>query len=342
MKVETAPERGRVSVVIAGYNCESFIEPTLASVLEQSYPRHAADGNGDGDGPGGEAAWRGMPATPMRRSTEIVFVDDGSTDGTRRVVEGFSPDVRYLQVPHGGVSAARNAGVRATNGQYVAFLDHDDLWAKDKIERQVAMMDAHPDLGLVFTRAKVTGDASHAPVIPPPGAPWEALFVNGIAQRDPAGLYARLLVENFVPYSSILARRVAMPIGGFREDLRYSEDHDFLLKMSELKRFGFLEETLTTYTIRPGRATSRMADLRLEDVAILADNLHRNPWLMRREGAAMRRRERALLKEAGYWLMREGRGAEARPLLRKAWRKSPFDVKLPAYLLASMTATSRG
>jgi len=330
-----------VSVIIAGYNCESFIEPTIASVLGQTYPRHSAEGNGDGDGHG-DAAWRGMPAATVRRSTEIVFVDDGSSDGTRRVVEKFAPDVRYFAVPHGGVSAARNAGVKATTGQYVAFLDHDDLWAKDKIEKQIAMMDAHPDLGLVFTRAKVTGDPSHPPVIPPPGGPWEALIENGIAQRDPAALYARLLLENFVPFSSILARRVAMPIGGFREDLRYSEDHDFLLRMSELKRFGFLDETLTTYTIRAGRATSRMGDLRLEDIAILADNVHRNPWLMRREGAAMRRRERALLKEAGYWLMKEGRGPEARRFLRQAWRKSPFDVKLPAYLLASMTGSSRG
>jgi len=269
---------------------------------------------------------------------EIVFVDDGSTDGTREVVLGFAPAVTYLPVPHGGVSAARNAGVRATTGQYVALLDHDDLWQPTKIERQVSIMDAHPDLGLVFTRAKVVGDEAHPPVIPPPGASWEVLFKEGIAQRDPAGLYARLLLDNFVPYSSVLARRVAMPTEGpFKEHLRYSEDHDFLLRMAELKRFAFIPETLTTYTVRPGRATERMADMRMEDLAIFADNLHRNPWLAARDALGMRRREGALLKEAGYWLLREGRGREARPILRRAWRKAPFDMKLPAYLVASLT-----
>jgi len=316
-----APVRGLVSVVIAGYNCESFIEPTLRSALEQSYGRPPA---GDGD--------------PTRR-IEVVFVDDGSTDGTRQVVERFAPAVTFLAVPHGGVSAARNAGVRATNGQYVAFLDHDDLWAPDKIERQVAILDDNPDLGLVFTRARVAGDPSHPPIIPPPGAAWEANFADGIAQKDPARLYVRLLIENFVPFSSILARRVALPIPGpFRTDLKLSEDHDFLLRMSELKRFAFIPETLTTYTVRPGRATERMAELRLEDLAIFADNLHRNPWLRKHDGEGLRRREAALLKQAGYWLLREGKGREARPLLRKAWRLSPFDVKLPAYLIATLSS----
>jgi len=313
-----APERGLVSVVIAGYDCESFIEPTLTSVFEQTY-------------------FKGH--NESRRTMEVVFVDDGSTDGTRRVVERFAPAVTYLPVPHGGVSSARNAGIRATNGQYVALLDHDDLWALDKIERQVAVLDAHPDLGLVFTRAKVVGDPSHVPVIPPPGGGWEALFAQGIAQKDPAHLYARLLLDNFIPYSSVLARRVALPVDGpFKPHLRYSEDHDFLLRLSELKRFAFITEPLTTYTVRPGRATERMADMRLEDLEILADNLHRNPWLHRHDGDGMRRREAAVLKEAGYWLLRERRGSEARPLLRRAWKMAPFDVRLPAYLIATLGA----
>jgi hypothetical protein len=85
-----------------------------------------------------------------------------------------------------------------------------------------------------------------------------------------------------------------------------------------------------------------MADLRLEDLAIFADNIHRNPWLISRDAEGMRRREGTLLKEAGYWLLKEGRGREARPILKRAWRRSPFDVKLPAYLLASLGGKASG
>ncbi len=313
MKDVRAPERGLVSVVIAGFNCERFIEPTLRSALDQTYP-----------------------------SKEVVFVDDGSTDGTRSAVERLAPSVRYLPVPHGGVSAARNAGIAATSGQHVALLDHDDLWAPDKIERQVALMEAHPDLGLVFTRAKVVGDPSHPSILPPPGRVWEPRFKERVASGDPAQVYAELVLENFIPYSSILARRVALPIPGpFKAHLRYAEDWDFVLRMAEVKRFAFIPETLTTYTIRPGRATERMADLRLEEIAVLEDNVARNPWLLTRDAAAVKRRRATLLKEAGYWLLRERRGGEARPLLRRAWRMRPFDVKLPAYLIASLAAAPR-
>jgi glycosyltransferase involved in cell wall biosynthesis len=308
-----APRKGLVSVVIAGFNCAGFIEATLQSVLDQSY-----------------------------RSLEVLFVDDGSTDGTRQVVERFTPRVTYMSVPRGGVCAARNAGILRSTGQFVAILDHDDLWAPDKIERQVEMMEAHPDLGLVFTRARVTGDPWHPPIIPPPGGDWEIVFEKGIALRDPAGTYARLLLDNFVPLSSILCRRTAVPTEGFRTDLHLAEDHDFLLRISELKRFAFIEDPITTYTIRPGRATERMADLRLEDLAILGENLRRNPWLLQMNAAGMRRRESTLLKEAAYWLLKEGRRAEARPLIWKAWRMRPMDVKLPAYLLASLGSARRG
>jgi glycosyltransferase involved in cell wall biosynthesis len=307
-----APRKGLVSAVIAGYDCASFIEPTLRSVLEQTH-----------------------------ESMEVIFVDDGSTDGTRQVVERVAPSATYVRPPHGGVSAARNAGIEAARGQFVAILDHDDLWAPDKIERQVALLEEHPDLGLVFTRARVTGDPWHPPIIPPPGGDWEAVFRDGIAVRDPAETYAKLILHNFVPLSSILCRRTAVPTDGFRTHLRLAEDHDFLLRVSELRRFAYVEDPLTTYTIRPGRATERMADLRLEDLAVFGDNLQRNQWLLRMDPAGMRGRERSLLKEAAYWLLQEGRRAEARPLLWKAWKMTPMDLKLPAYLLASLGFSRR-
>jgi len=307
-----APGGGLVSVVIAGYNCASFIEPTLRSVLGQTCGR-----------------------------LEVVFVDDGSADATRDVVGRFAPAVRLLSVEHGGVSAARNAGIRATAGAYVAVLDHDDLWAPEKIERQLDLMEKHDDLGLVFTRARVAGDPSHAPIIPPPGGPWERLFAEGVAIGDPAETYVKLLQENFVPLSSILIRRSALPAEGFRSDLRFSEDHDLLLRISERHRFGFVDEALTTYTIRPGRATERMADMRLEDLRLFEENLARNGWLIRKDRKGMRRREAFLLREAGWWLLEEGRGSEARPFLLRAWRRRPLDPSLPVHLMASLRPGAR-
>ncbi len=114
----------RVSVLIPTYNCGQFLSEAIDSVLSQTFT-----------------------------DFEIIVVDDGSTDNTAEVVSRY-PDVKYFPIAHSGVSTARNTAITHATGEFVVFLDADDKWTSDKLEKQVAYLDAHPDCMLVFTKAE--------------------------------------------------------------------------------------------------------------------------------------------------------------------------------------------
>jgi glycosyltransferase involved in cell wall biosynthesis len=112
---------GLVSVVIPVFNGERFLRAAIDSVLTQGY-----------------------------RPIEVVVVNDGSTDGTAAILSSYGPAVRVVQQDNAGLGAARNAGVSASLGDLLAFLDADDLWTEDKLTHQVSHLVQRPDLDGVF------------------------------------------------------------------------------------------------------------------------------------------------------------------------------------------------
>jgi glycosyltransferase involved in cell wall biosynthesis len=106
-----------ISVVIPAYNAGGFIKRTIDSVLAQTY-----------------------------RDYEVIVVDDGSTDNTADVVKSYAGKVRYIYQENAGDGPARNAGIRAARGEWIAFLDHDDEWLPQKLELQMKLLDRNPDL----------------------------------------------------------------------------------------------------------------------------------------------------------------------------------------------------
>ena len=126
------PSAATVSVVIPTFNCAAYLEEALRSVLAQTHP-----------------------------AREIIVVDDGSTDATASVVASFGAAVSYVFQANAGVAAARNAGMARARGDYIAFLDADDYWAPDKLETQLRLMAACPDVDLVCTDFWLDGSAVH-------------------------------------------------------------------------------------------------------------------------------------------------------------------------------------
>jgi glycosyltransferase involved in cell wall biosynthesis len=121
MTVENNP---LISVIVPVYNGRRFLAETIQSVLAQTY-----------------------------RPVEVVAVDDGSTDGSAAIVESFS-SVICIQQSNQGVAAARNRGVEASQGELLAFLDQDDLWVEEKLEKQVAYLQQHPGVGYVLSHVQ--------------------------------------------------------------------------------------------------------------------------------------------------------------------------------------------
>ena len=189
-----------VSVVVPAYQAERFLAETLASALAQDYP-----------------------------ALEVIVVDDGSSDTTAEIAQRHP--VRLLRRPHRGVSAARNAGIAAAHGELITILDADDLWPTDRISRQVAHMNEHPEHGIVLglTELFVTPGEQHPPHWPEKLADAPLPAVAG----------------------TMIARRAVFElVGGFDESMWLCEDIDWLARVKDAGfAAGALEHVLLRYRI---------------------------------------------------------------------------------------------
>lgn len=202
-------ETGLVTAIIPNYNYASYLTEAIDSVLAQTYP-----------------------------FIEIIVVDDGSTDGSREVLEGYNGRVRAIFQQNGGVSAARNAGVAASLGEFIAFLDADDVWMPEKIERQVERFQRDRSLGLVHVGVSEI-DAAGAVT---------GTRVDGLEGNVAAEL---LLFERSVILgggSGLMVTREAFDrAGGFDTQLSTSADWDFFYRIASRYPVGFVAEPLMKY-----------------------------------------------------------------------------------------------
>ena len=191
-----------ISVVVPVYNAQDFLVDCLSSVAAQEGPFEL----------------------------EVLVVDDGSTDASDAIARRHA-GAHCLQQPNRGPGAARNAGIAAARGEFIAFLDADDLWPPGKLAAQLAVLIRQPQAALAF------GDCRQFDA----GGPWprtqfEADGLGAAAWPDGEPVpsaYARLLRENFITTGSVLARRsVLAELGGFAEDLRLVEDLDLWLRIA--------------------------------------------------------------------------------------------------------------
>ncbi|WP_372716891.1 glycosyltransferase family 2 protein [Novipirellula sp.] len=195
--------------MIPAYNASEFLPQTLESVLAQTY-----------------------------KSMEVIVVDDGSTDDTRGCVSAYLSDSRvcYHWKENGGDGSARNEGIRIATAPYVAFVDADDLWYPDKLEKQMPLFDQKIKPGIVFSDRDLINEKGE-PIL---GCQWP-LFRGD-------RLYERLLIQNFVPTSAaVVAREVFGEVGLFDESIRYVCDRDFWLRASLKFPFDFVPKALEAH-----------------------------------------------------------------------------------------------
>lgn len=230
-----------VSVVIPAYNAERTIGATLESVLSQTYS-----------------------------PTEIIVVDDGSTDDTVGVVETFGDTVRLLRRSNAGHAAARNAGVTVSRGEFVGFIDADDLWLPEKLERQVAFLQAHSEVGAVQCGARIVDDA---------------LRTLEVLRCGPGGdpLIDALQLKNLPAFASALVvRRTCFNrIGGFDASLLILDDWDLAIRIARHCHLASLEDPLTLYRRHPS-SQSRAVDIHIEPGLRVLDRLFAEPGLPRK------------------------------------------------------------
>jgi len=288
-----------LSLVIATYNHGRYLAGALESALAQTRP------------------------------TEVIVVDDGSTDDTPAVLERFAPRVRVHRQDNRGLSAARNAGLALATGGYLAFLDADDVLAPTKLDKQAAVLDAEPEVGWTYCDVRIEDEVS--------GERRLASERFGYADRRLDGwLFPELVRGNFIPVMSPLVRREALDAAGtFDASLSPMEDWDLWLRLSLVARARYLAEPLATYQVRPGgmsRDRARMERCRFLVIEKLART---RPDALRELGASGRR----IVADMHNWFAAEagarGDWREARRRLAASVRIVPWQGRAPRMLALS-------
>ena len=189
----------KISVLIVNYNYGRFLRQCIESVLAQT----------------------------LTEEMEIVLVDDGSTDETAEVLRDF-PMVRCIFQDHSGVAAARNRALKEARGDYIAFLDADDLWKKEKLALQMKYLREHPDCGIVFTG-------------------YENFLENGVSPDEPwvkQNILFAAKNKTCLP-TALFTRDVMLRCGSFDESFRRGEDTEWTSRLGYLGiQSGFLEDRL--------------------------------------------------------------------------------------------------
>ncbi|MEO0933959.1 MAG: glycosyltransferase [Cyanobacteria bacterium J06641_2] len=237
----------KVTVVVPAYNVSKYIREALVSLEKQTFT-----------------------------DFEVLIVNDGSTDNTADIVQKFCErDSRFklLQKSNGGLSSARNYGIRHAQGEYIALLDGDDFYHKDKLATHVARLYSLDDVGLVYSASRTISDDGKLTFITLSGKPVH-----------PNPLLA-LLCKNFVGHGSnpVFRRCLIEEVGGFNESLRSWEDVDLWLRIAATQKWRFYREkrTLSYYRVRPSGLsfnTSQMLDC---GEIVLKDASQRSPELVK-------------------------------------------------------------
>ena len=213
-----------VSVIVPVYNAAKFLPETIASISAQTW-----------------------------KNFEIVAVDDGSTDNSWEVLQNITVSEKRLRCfripPAGRPAIPRNHGIRESRGKLIAFLDADDLWTPDKLEKQISYLTSHPDVGLLYGASVTFGNVSlFSPLYETLPLPFRAYTT-----------YDELVCKgNTIPCSTVIVKRSILDITGlFDEDPQNGiEDYDLWIQISKVTKIAFYPAIQVRYRVHEGQFSS--------------------------------------------------------------------------------------
>lgn len=224
-----------VSVIMPVYNGAQYLQEAIESALGQTYA-----------------------------ALEVIAIDDGSTDSTPEILTAYEDRVHCVRQENRGAAAARNAGIRAAHGQYLAFLDADDVWSSQKLRRQVSYLRGHPEIRLVSSRWYEWRDGEPRPPI---DESWDG--VERIVLADSGWIYNELLLDCIVHTTSVVMdRQLVGEIGMFDETLLRGQDYDFWLRASRVTPIHKLDAALSAYRLHRYNSIGRPMDRNFPSLVI--------------------------------------------------------------------------
>lgn len=274
----TSSSNELVSVIIPSYNRASYIDAAIKSALDQTY-----------------------------RPVEVIVVDDGSTDGSYEKLQQWAEQGELVLLAHPkrknrGQSASINLGIQQATGSYIAILDSDDMFAREKLADQVAFLDANPETGMVYGQGHAV-DAKGNFLFKVPGDGHEEL-------SDPN----RLLLDCYMalPGGSLVRSSIFDKVGFFEESFRAGQDHDMAIRIMEATQCAYLPKLAFYYRKHGDSISVKGLERRwLTGMEILRRAAERYPY----NKNTIRKRKAVLHFRLGQTYWRERRKAKALPHL---------------------------
>jgi glycosyltransferase involved in cell wall biosynthesis len=224
-----------ISVIIPTYNAQRTILATIKSVQQQTY-----------------------------KDIEIIVINDGSSDRTLEVLETVNDRrLKVYSFPNGGLPTARNRGITLAKGEYLSFIDADDLWTPDKLEKQLAALQAKPEASVAYSWTAVMLESENYL--------GKLDFFSGKRVAFTGDVYAKLLVNNFVGNgSNILIKREAIDlVGNFDPSFKSCEDWDYYLRLAAKCRFVVVPEHQILYRKTAGTMSSKGLVMETEGLKVI-------------------------------------------------------------------------
>lgn len=303
-------EGSLVSVIMPAYNARPFIEDAIRSVLNQDYP-----------------------------NIELIVIDDGSIDGTPEAAEQFGSRVTVIRQNNMGPAAARNRGIAAASGGFIAFLDADDVWMPGRAALQVQYLQEHPNVGVVFGGflrwyPQPDGSFSVAP------APVNLDSPLKLVPEHSGWIYKDILLDSVICIITAMVRRsVIETVGSFDDSLRTGEDYDFWLRVSHRFRAHELDRTLAYYrmhsasTTKTPRRENNEYKVLLKTLAVYGPA---GPDGVAAPANALRSRFFELCFSHGYFHIRSGDPKVAQEAFGAALHYSPMRPKVWLYWMVAV------
>lgn len=273
----------QVSAIIPCYNSSAWIRESVASALGQSYP-----------------------------NLELIVVDDGSQDSTLEILREFHGKVQVLQREHTGIGAARNAGMEAASGEYLAFLDSDDVWQPEKIFRQVEFMANHPECCMLYTDAEEFRGSEIDP---------KSFFCKFPSLASGSNIVEAMVLDWAVPLTStVMVRRAFLQENGIRFHPTASCAEDLSMFVEIAVHGGAisgLKEHLVRRRLHGQNASGDHYNRFLQRLTIYKELLQRFP----RAPKQVRQVIEAGLRDANFWVADHYWGELNLQLARPYFRK---------------------
>jgi glycosyltransferase involved in cell wall biosynthesis len=253
-----------VSIIVPAYNTAPYIRETLQSVFAQTFTDY-----------------------------EVVVVNDGSpdTEELERVLEPYQGRIRYLKQENRGLSAARNAGIRASQSPMIALLDSDDLWEPEYLSVQVAEMMRDPSIDVLYPNALIFADSSRR----------EQKFMDLSPSESEVTFEALVTQRCTVMVSAMARRKIILDAGLFDENLKMNEDFDLWLRIMKLGgRIAYHRRILARYRRRKGSLSSNQVRM-CEGFIQVLDKAQRTMSLSTSEKAALEQARSFTCAELQFW-----------------------------------------